>query len=728
MAAITWRNVDAPDNRGAAALLQGAQNSINMGFDKFGEIIKQREAGIAAQEVKQKADNTEALYSAISQQFNTPEKYQAGLESGEIAGLATSFGDVDKAGARRFMSQQLTTLQNQARTSGEYADYSRDRTEQPDRELIAADIAQRRFAEARQKLETGTLRNESALYKAIDAGQQQDVERGYKAADAEHLTKTRPLDLANKRAQNNALSAAAAERTGTAGVKGFFGETVRNYTQAQAAYNGQVTRLATDLAIPVDKAGVPDFTRATPEVMGQFKTALKDIAPPPSSSATQAAFEQRLIDAKVPAGQILTLRKQFGELIGDGQVVSNADASAIKAAGERIDKRKVAAAKNNMFYTPNDELIGAKTSVIKSLDSIKDGEFSTKGTIRAAVADWMDGGFPLTNSSTGTVEKVAVPPKLMEYALALGKENDTVVWNSTKGNVQEKLTELLTSPEYSKLRAEADNLHNGTDVISKKQVMDSFLNVPGIAPSTGEAVKRLDAALASRQGNGTGPVPEKKNSEVSAPTLSVPIASNVGKAPNKVLDSQTLAFTPGQPPAPVAPIEVSKKALGKPTQVVTAYPGAIPKGQGQKLVATFIDDGDTARFKPDGAPGFTCRFDSIDSPETAKPQYGKPGQAFGNESKKILQDMITNKEVNVLVTGKDKKNRNLCQIEIEGKGVDVELVKAGAAWLYDEYVAPNNPRRAALSQAQESAKKNRVGLFADKYPEYPELFRRRVNK
>ncbi|MBP8168820.1 MAG: hypothetical protein KAX99_04065 [Azonexus sp.] len=44
----------------------------------------------------------------IAKHYNTPEKYQAGLDSGEINGLMTDNGaQIDQQVARRFMDQQV---------------------------------------------------------------------------------------------------------------------------------------------------------------------------------------------------------------------------------------------------------------------------------------------------------------------------------------------------------------------------------------------------------------------------------------------------------------------------------------------------------------------------------------------------------------------------------------------------------------------------------------------
>lgn len=120
-----------------------------------------------------------------------------------------------------------------------------------------------------------------------------------------------------------------------------------------------------------------------------------------------------------------------------------------------------------------------------------------------------------------------------------------------------------------------------------------------------------------------------------------------------------------------------------------------------------------------------CRIDTIDAPETPKPQYGKPGQPYGREAKKQLEQMILDKEVNIrIVKPKDKDGRPICQVEIEGKGVDQVMVEQGAAWVFD-YFAKDTLRNPALQAAQNTARKKKVGLWQDPDPEYPYNYKQR---
>jgi endonuclease YncB( thermonuclease family) len=203
-------------------------------------------------------------------------------------------------------------------------------------------------------------------------------------------------------------------------------------------------------------------------------------------------------------------------------------------------------------------------------------------------------------------------------------------------------------------------------------------------------------------------------------------------APAKPENTNTTALTlnPGNGVARRSnePVEIPQNMpWSKPVTAVQAKPGALPKGGGERALVTYVGDGDGATLRRGNGETLQCRIDTIDAPEVARPNYGKQGQPFGEEAKRTLAEMIENKEVTVKVTkaiqNKDGSTRFGCQIEIEGKRVDQEMLRRGAAWLYRRYA--NDP---ALVAAENEAKAGKIGLWADPNPENPETFRRRQER
>lgn len=159
----------------------------------------------------------------------------------------------------------------------------------------------------------------------------------------------------------------------------------------------------------------------------------------------------------------------------------------------------------------------------------------------------------------------------------------------------------------------------------------------------------------------------------------------------------------------------------KPVTAIRAT-GSNVTGATGKARIFFVPDGDTAFGENADGSTLACRIDGIDAPEVASKRTGKGGQPYGEESKKSLQQMILNKEVTVRITkpsvNGSNYGRDMCQIEIEGKDVSVELLRAGAAWVYTHFI--NDPRLKAI---QEEAIAGLRGLWAGENPIPPWLFR-----
>ena len=194
------------------------------------------------------------------------------------------------------------------------------------------------------------------------------------------------------------------------------------------------------------------------------------------------------------------------------------------------------------------------------------------------------------------------------------------------------------------------------------------------------------------------------------------------KANNLSIDTGTGKTTPAKNPVAIPDVPWSE-----PVQAVTLDP-ILAKLPQHTFVATFVPDGDTAYGtskthttvgQPQGK--IKCRVDSVNAPETSH-KAGQPTQTYGEEAGKILQKMILNKEVSIRVTvptdGSSNYGRDVCQIEVSGKDVSVELIRAGAAWLYPRY----NHYGASGVALQEEAKAAGRGLWQYPNPINPETF------
>lgn len=133
-----------------------------------------------------------------------------------------------------------------------------------------------------------------------------------------------------------------------------------------------------------------------------------------------------------------------------------------------------------------------------------------------------------------------------------------------------------------------------------------------------------------------------------------------------------------------------------------------------------VKDGDTVVVSPEtGGQFFICRLYGIDAPETAK--NGKPGQAYGDEATKFLKGLILGQQVDVETTGAKTYNREVCRITKDGMNINTEMVKAGYAWAYRQYL--KRPYASEYLDAESVARERRLGLWQQSNPTPPWEFR-----
>ena len=129
MGVITWRNVDAPDLRGAASMLHLANTSFNSGFDKLNQVLQNEQATAESNWKVQRDNNTQAFLNSINQ-YRTPEEYQAALTSGALD--PSKFGaQIDQAAVRSALDGRLAILQDRAVKAINYGNTMTDAKEDP---------------------------------------------------------------------------------------------------------------------------------------------------------------------------------------------------------------------------------------------------------------------------------------------------------------------------------------------------------------------------------------------------------------------------------------------------------------------------------------------------------------------------------------------------------------------------------------------------------------------
>ena len=134
-----------------------------------------------------------------------------------------------------------------------------------------------------------------------------------------------------------------------------------------------------------------------------------------------------------------------------------------------------------------------------------------------------------------------------------------------------------------------------------------------------------------------------------------------------------------------------------------------------KVKVIGIKDGDTVEVLYYQLP-MVVRLEHIDAPEKKQP--------FGTVSKQKLSNLVFGKTVTLISRGKkgsyDGRGRMIAEIIVNDKvNANKEMLKSGLAWHYKKY-----SKSEIYAQLENTAKKNRVGLWADKNPIAPWNFRK----
>jgi micrococcal nuclease len=120
-----------------------------------------------------------------------------------------------------------------------------------------------------------------------------------------------------------------------------------------------------------------------------------------------------------------------------------------------------------------------------------------------------------------------------------------------------------------------------------------------------------------------------------------------------------------------------------------------------------VVDGDTVYLLNENQDKIKVRLLHIDAPEL--------DQSYGKESKLALEHLILHKKVTVITDKKDKYKRLLGVISLDEVDVNLEMIKAGAAWHYKKYAKFDQAKDQYLiyDENQYQAKLKKRGLWRE---------------
>jgi micrococcal nuclease len=101
---------------------------------------------------------------------------------------------------------------------------------------------------------------------------------------------------------------------------------------------------------------------------------------------------------------------------------------------------------------------------------------------------------------------------------------------------------------------------------------------------------------------------------------------------------------------------------------------------------TRVVDGDTIRVSGVSSE-MTIRLVGIDAPETSNKKR-EPGQPFSQQSTKHLAGLVQNQTVEIKEYGTDRYGRILAVVFLDGKTINLEMVRAGLQRSTEEGMPP----------------------------------------
>ena len=132
-----------------------------------------------------------------------------------------------------------------------------------------------------------------------------------------------------------------------------------------------------------------------------------------------------------------------------------------------------------------------------------------------------------------------------------------------------------------------------------------------------------------------------------------------------------------------------------------------------------VADGDTVTVLDSSNTQFKIRLSGIDAPENKQP--------YGNASKKSLSSLVYGKQVTVEWLKRDRYQRVVGKVLVNGIDVNLEQVKRGMAWFFKHYQNEQPPQdRLDYAEAQNAAQTAHLGLWSENEPTPPWEFRRQI--
>jgi micrococcal nuclease len=127
-----------------------------------------------------------------------------------------------------------------------------------------------------------------------------------------------------------------------------------------------------------------------------------------------------------------------------------------------------------------------------------------------------------------------------------------------------------------------------------------------------------------------------------------------------------------------------------------------------------VSDGDTFKLETSEGTKVKVRLYGIDAPEKKQP--------YGNEAFDALKSKILRQGVTVDVVTIDRYKRTVGIVSLNGRNINIEMIREGWAWAYTEYL--KRPYASEYINAENEARAKGLGLWKQRNPQPPWEFRR----
>ncbi len=132
-------------------------------------------------------------------------------------------------------------------------------------------------------------------------------------------------------------------------------------------------------------------------------------------------------------------------------------------------------------------------------------------------------------------------------------------------------------------------------------------------------------------------------------------------------------------------------------------------------------DGDSLIVRNAGGGEVEIRIHGIDAPERRQP--------YSNASRRALSERLSEDELVVEPYTRDRYDRVVAKLTVDGRDVGLDQIAAGLAWHYRHYAGEQSRKdRELYAAAEDRARAGGLGLWADREPVPPWEYRQSLRR